>query len=134
MPDDCGWTEGNNPAGLLDSPAKVNIVPCLTIFDIESPHGFECPTIKRHVAARNVLSHNICKQDMARSARRCRNAGLDPVFCGRSDIRSTYSGVITTYESPDKVIEPVRINHAVGIGVGEDFALGFPGACVPRIA
>src|SRR6266542_4107486 len=70
---------------------------------------------------------------MARSARcRC-NAGLNPIFGWRRYVRSAYSGVITAYKSADKIIEPIRINHAVRIGVGEYFTLGSGGARIAGV-
>src|SRR5262245_8270733 len=70
---------------------------------------------------------------MTRSARRRCNAGLNPIFGWRRDIRSAYSGVITAHKSANEVIEPIRINHAVRIGVGEYVTLGSGGARIAGV-
>ena len=133
MPHDRGWTESNNPAGLLNSPAKIDVIPCFAVFGIKAAHAFKRPAIERHVTTGNVLGDHICKQHMARSARCPRNAGLNPIFGWRRDIRSAYSGVITAHKSANEIIEPIRINHAVRIGVGEYFTLGGGGARIAGV-
>src|SRR5881275_111074 len=121
VPHDRSRTEGNDPPSLLNSPAKIDVITCFAVFSVKAAHALKRPPIKRHVTTRNMLGDHIGKQYMARSTGcRC-NAGRNPIFSGRRDIRSTYSSVITTYEGPDKIIQPIRINHAVRIGVGENF-------------
>ena len=134
MPDDRGWTESNDPASLLNSPAKINIIPCFAVFGIKAAHAFKRPAIERHVTTGNMLGNHICEQHMARSARcRC-NAGLNPIFGWRRNIRSAYSSVITAYKSADEIIEPIRIDHAVRIGIGEHVPLGSAGAGIAGVA
>ena len=55
MPNDGGRTESNYAAGLLESPAKINIVTGFVLFRVEAADIFKGPSIKRHVTARDVL-------------------------------------------------------------------------------
>src|SRR5437870_2160878 len=91
VPDDCGWTESNHPSSLLDSPAKIDIVPRFMVFGIEAAHAFKRPAIKRHVTAGNVLGNCIRKQDMTRTAGcRC-NTRLNPILCRWCNVRDRKS-------------------------------------------
>ena len=130
MPNNCGWTESNDPACLLDAPAEIDVVPRLAIFGIEAAHAFECPAIKRHVTAGNVLGDCISKQDMTRSAGRRCDARLNPILRGWRNVRSADSGVIAAYKRADEIIEPIGICHAVRIRIGKHFAFGSNG---PRV-
>ena len=61
MPNDCGWIESDYPAGLLNTPAKIDIVSSLAVFGIEATHGVERPAIKRHVTTGYMLGDCIGK-------------------------------------------------------------------------
>src|SRR5512132_457463 len=124
MPDDRGRTERDDPSSLLNSPAKIDVVAGFAIFGIEPAYTFEGPTVKRHVTTGNMLSHRIRKQNMVWSARRSSNARLNPILCRRRDVWSPYSGVIATNKRANHVVQPIDVCHAVGIGVGQHFALG----------
>src|SRR6266540_729944 len=88
MPDDRGRTESNDPTSLLDSPAKIDVIPGLAIFGIEASRAFKRPPVKSHVTAGNVLCDCVSKQNMAGAAGcRC-NACLNPILCRRCDVRS----------------------------------------------
>src|SRR5436305_3310531 len=81
-----------------------------------------------------MLVDSCCKQYMVlATGQRC-ISGLIPIYSLRRDIRSTYSSVITAYKSADKIIQPIGINHAVRIGVGEDFTLSCGRAGIPGVA
>jgi len=54
VPHDCSWTECNDPASLLDSPAKIDIIASLVIFGIEAACALKRPPVKSHVTAGNV--------------------------------------------------------------------------------
>jgi hypothetical protein len=101
MPHDRGWAEGNHATGLLEPPAKIDIVTGFPVFGIETTDVFKCPPIKRHITTGNVLGDCICEQNMAGSARRCCHAGLDPIPCGWSHIWTAYSRVIAAHEGAD---------------------------------
>ena len=124
MPDDSGRTERDYPSSLLNSPAEIHVVAGLAIFGIEPAYTFEGPTVKRHVTTGNMLGHCIGKQNMVWSAGRRSNARLNPILCRRRDVWSAYSGVIATDKRANQVVQPIGIRHAVGIGVGQHFALG----------
>src|SRR5262249_16617062 len=124
MPNDCGRTERDYPAALLNSPAEIHVVACLAIFGIEPAHSFEGPTVKRHVTPGNMLRDSVGKQNMVWSARRRCDAGLNPILCRRRDVWPAYSGVIAANKRANQVVQPINVRHAVGIGVGQYFALG----------
>src|SRR5205823_4085846 len=65
MPDDGRRTKRDDAAGLLQTPAKIDIVAGGVIFRIESANLFESPAIKRHVTAWNVLGDCVGKQNVA---------------------------------------------------------------------
>ena len=101
MPDDRGRVERDDATGLLQAPAKIDIVTGLVILGIETADIFKRPAVEGHVAARNVLCNHVREQNMAGSARRRRDTSLDPILRGRSDIRSTHCGVIAVDERAD---------------------------------
>ena len=133
MPDDRGRTKCDDVAFLLQAPAEIDVVARLAIFDIETADRVERPAIEGHVTPWNVLRHRVGEEHVARSARRRRDAGLDPVFRRRRNVRPTDPSIVAADERADEVIEPVRIRHAVGVGVGEHFALGRGRAGVARV-
>src|SRR5438034_10461616 len=116
MPDDCCWAESNDPAVLLNSPAKIDVITSFMVFGIEAADAFKRPSIERHVTAGNVLCDYVGKQDMAGSTRGCCDTGLDPILRRWRDVRSTHSRIIAAYEGTDYVIQPIDISHAFGIG------------------
>src|SRR5262245_1605569 len=80
-----------------------------------------------------MLGNCISQQHVARSSRcRC-DARLNPVSGWRRDVRSTHSGVVTAHKSADEIIQPIRINHAVRISVGEHLTLGCYSAGVSSV-
>jgi hypothetical protein len=123
MPDNRSWAERNYPATLLNSPAEIHVVAGLPIFRIEPTYAFEGPTVKCHVTTGNVLGDRVRKQNMVRPARRPGNAGLNPILRWRRNVWSAHSGVIATDKRANHVVQPIDIRHAVGIGVGQHFAL-----------
>ena len=108
MPDDRGRTEGDHVAGLLQAPAKIDVVAGLVIFEIEAADVFEGPAIEGHVTAGNVLGDGVGEQHVARSARRGGDAGLDPVLRRRRNVRSADARVVAAEERADQIVEPVR--------------------------
>ena len=81
----------------------------------------------------NVLRDRVGEEHVARSAGRRRDTGLDPVFRRRRNVRPADPRIIAAHERADQIIEPVRIGHAVGVGVGEHFAFGRGRAGVARV-
>src|SRR5262245_54172305 len=124
VPNDRGRTERDHPAALLNSPAEIHVVASLAIFGIESAHTFEGPAVKCHVTTGDMFGDRIGKQNMVWSARRGSNAGLNPILCRRRDVWPTYSGVIAADKRANQIVQPINVRHAVGIGVGQYFALG----------
>src|ERR1043166_9288152 len=133
VPHDCSRAESDDPASLLNSPAKIDVVPSFAIFGVEAARAFKCPSIKSHVTARNVLGDCVGKQNMTWTARRCRNARLNSILCRRRNVRSADSGAIAANKRADQVIQPIHVCHAVRIGVGEDFAFGSGGTSVTGV-
>ncbi len=133
VPHDCSWTECDDPASLLDSPAKIDVIPGLVIFGIEAACAFKCPPVKSHVTSGNVLGDCVSKQNMTWSARCRGNARLDPILCRRRDVRSADSGIIAADKRADQVVQPIDVCHAVRIGVGEHFTFRSRGAGVAGV-
>ena len=133
MPDDGGRAEGDRVSGLLDAPAKIDVVTGLVIFGVEPTDVFEGPPIPGHVTTGNVFGHGVGEQDVARPAGRGGDAGLHPVLRRRRNVRATYPGVIAAEQRAQQIIEPIRIGHAVGIGVGKDFSFRDGGAVVASV-
>ena len=90
--------------------------------------------MERHVAAGNVLRHDIGEQHVARPAGRGGDGSLHPVHRGRRNVRPADARVIAAEQRADHVVEPVGIGHAVGIGVGENVAGRRVRAGVARVA
>ena len=134
MPDDCRRTESNDPTGLLNPPAKIDVVTGFMVLGIETADAFKSPSIKGHVTAWNMLCDCIGKQDMAGATGRCRDAGLNPILRWWRHVRSAHARIIAAYQRTDQVIEPIDIGHAVGIGVSQHFAPRSCSACVASVA
>ena len=96
MPDDRGRTKRDDAARLLQSPAKIDIVAGRVIFGIEAADLLKGPAIKRHITTRNVFGDCVGQQNVTRSARRSRDARLDRILRGRTDVRTANAGVLTT--------------------------------------
>src|ERR1039457_4106220 len=122
MPNERCRTEGDLVSRLLDPPAKIDVVAGLVVLWIESTDAFKRPAVPRHVTAGNVFGDGVRQEDMTRSARRGGDAGLHPIPRRRRNIRSTYSRIFAAQERAQEIIEPIRIGHAVRVGVRENFA------------
>ena len=124
MPDDSRGTEGDDLSLLLQSPAEIHVVSGFAVFGIEAADLFKGPFEKRHIAAGDVFGHHVGEQDVAGSAGRGRHTGLNPVLRWRRNVRSAHARVVTADERADEKIQPVRVRHAIAVGVGNDLALG----------
>ncbi len=122
MPHDGSRVESNDTPGLLQPPAKIDIVASRVILDIEAADLFKCPPVDGHVTAGNVLRDGVGEQNMAGSPRRRSDTGLHPILRGRWDIGPAYSGIFVAHQRANQIIKPVRVRQAVGIGVGEHFS------------
>src|ERR1043166_6125081 len=98
VPDNRSWAESNDPASLLDSPAKIDVIASLVIFRIETPCAFKRPPVKSHVTAGNVLGDCVSKQNMTWSAGCGGNARLNPILCRRRDVWSADASIIAANE------------------------------------
>ena len=98
VPDDRGRAESDDAAGLLQAPAKIDIVAGLVIFGIEAADILKCPPVKCHVTARDVFGNRVGDQNVTRSARRGRDTSLGPILRGWTDIRATNAGIIAADE------------------------------------
>ena len=134
VPDDGGGTEGDDLTLLLEAPAEVDIIPGFAVLGVEAADLVKGPLVEGHVASGNVLGHHVREQDMAGTSGGRGDAGLMPVLCWRRDVRSADARVVAREERPDQVIEPVRVGHAVAVGVGNDLAGGVGGADITRDA
>src|ERR1700730_3497031 len=101
MPYDGGRAESDDATSLLKSPAKIDIVAGLVIFDIEPTDVLKGPSVEGHVTAGNVLRDCVREQNMTRPARRCRDTGLIPMLRGRSHIGPAHSGIFVAHERAD---------------------------------
>src|SRR5437667_8510272 len=99
MPHDRSRAESNDAPGLLNSPAKINIISGFAVFGIEAANIVKRPSIKRHVTARNMLRDRIGEQNVTGPPGRSRDAGLDPILRQRCNVRSAHSGVVAAYQS-----------------------------------
>ncbi len=79
MPHDGGRVESNDAPGLLQAPAKIDIVASGVILDIEAADLFKGPPVEGHVTPGNVLCDGVGEQNMARPARGSSNTGLHPI-------------------------------------------------------
>lgn len=121
MPDKRAGRHGNPVAGLLQTPADIDVVPCLAILRIEAIDCFEHLAAKGHVAARNVLGHLIAFQDVHRlPGRRC-DAGGQPTI-RRSQVWSADRRRPGTFHLINKMGEPIAVHVAIGVGIGDDCA------------
>ncbi len=134
MPDQRRRAERNLMPGLLDPPAEINVIPGLVIFRIEPTDAFKRPAIPGHVAPWNVFGHDVRQQDVTRPAGSGGDAGLHPVSRRRRNIWAPHPGKIAAQKRAQEVIEPIRIGHAVGVGVGENFAFRDGSTVVPGVA
>src|SRR4029453_5035568 len=123
VPDDRGGAERNHITGLLEPPAKIDVISRLMIFRIETADALKRPSMKRHVTARNVFGNGIGEQNVTGTAWRRRDTGLNPVLGRRRHVRTAYSGIAAAQESGDQIIEPIDVCHAVRIGISKHFAL-----------
>src|SRR5437667_9768872 len=116
MPDDCRRTKRNDPAGLLDPPAKIDVVTGFMVLGIETADAFKSPSIKGHVTAGNMLCDCIGKQDMAGPTGRCRDAGSNPILRWWGHVRAANARIIPAYRRTAQGIEPDSLAQDVGIG------------------
>ena len=125
MPDDRGRAEGDHAAALLQTPAEVHIITRLAVFRIEAAHLIKRPAVECHVAAGNVLGHDIGEQHMARTPGSRSHAGLDPVFRRWRNVWSAHSGKVAAQECANEIVKPVRVCHAVAVRVYNDITRRF---------
>ena len=133
MPDDRRRTKRDHKTSLLEPPAKIDVIPGFTIFGVEAANALKCPTMERHVTTRNVFRDDVGEQNVAGTARRRCDTGLDPVFCRWRDVRTACSRIATAQKSADQIIEPIDVRHAVGIGIGKHVALRRCGAGITGV-
>src|SRR5258708_5904395 len=69
MPHKGSRTEPDPITGLLESPAQINVVPCLAKYGIEPANLQQDPFEKSHVATGNVFSLAIRQHNVRRAAR-----------------------------------------------------------------
>ena len=134
MPDNRGRAKRDDVAFLLQTPAEIDVVSGLAILDVEAADGIKGPAIKGHVTTGNVLGHGVGQQNVARSARRRRHAGLHPIFRRRRNVGAAHARVVAAEKRADQIIQPVGIGHAVGVGVGQNLTFGGSGPGVACIA
>ena len=133
VPDQRRGAEPDDTAGLLQTPAEIHIVPGLVIFRVKAADAFKRPAIKSHVTAGNMFCDGIGEEHVTGTTRGRGHAGLDPILRGRRDVRAAHAGEVAGDERADQIVEPVAVGHAIGVGIGEDLALGGSGARVARM-
>src|SRR6184192_986559 len=132
VPDDGSRAESDHAPGLLQTPAKIDVVTRCVIFRIEPPDIFESPPPKRHVTTRNVFGDGVGQQDVTRPTGRSGDTSLDPSFCRRRNIRTTHAPEVAVGECANQIIKPIDVGHTVRIGISEYFAACGGGAGVAR--
>src|SRR4029453_16001618 len=98
VPDDRGGAERNHITGLLEPPAKIDVISRLMIFRIETADALKRPSMKRHVTSRNVFGNGIGEQNWTGAARRPRETGLDPFLGRRRRVRPAASRISAAQE------------------------------------
>src|SRR5438552_15712951 len=76
MPHDSGRVEGNDASGLLQAPAKIDIIAGGVVLDVETADLFKRPPVEGHVTARDMLRDGVGEQNMSWTIRRRRDIGL----------------------------------------------------------
>ena len=130
VPDERPRREGDQEPLVLEPPADVHIVAGLAKLGIEPVDRLEGLTAEGHVAAGDVLGDLVAHQDVRRLPRRGRDAGGQPAVLGRQ-VRPPHRRRPAPHELMDQMDQPVRVGHAVGIGVGDH---GTRGASQPGVS
>src|SRR4030095_7205559 len=112
VPHDRRRTERNHTTGLLEPPAKIDVIPGLAIFRIEAADALKRPPLERHVTTWNVFGNRVGQQNVAGAARRRCDTGLNPMLCRWRDVRSAYSRIAAAPKSCKHVIETITIRQA----------------------
>ena len=129
MPDERPRREGDQEPLVLEPPADVHVVAGLAELGIEPVDRLEDLAAEGHVAAGDMLGDLVAHQDVRRLPRCGRHArGQPPVF-GRQ-VRPPHRRRPAPHELMDQVDQPVRVGHAVGIGVGDQ---GYPWRLEPGV-
>ena len=116
MPDERPRREGDQEPLMLETPADIHVVAGLAKLGIEPVDRLEDLAAKSHVAAGDMLGDLVAQQDMRRLARCGRHARGQPSVCG-GQVRPPHRRRPAPQELMDQVDQPVRFDHAVGIGV-----------------
>ena len=101
VPHDCSGAERNHTAGLLKSPAKIDVVTGFVVFDIEAADVFEGPPVERHVTTWNVFGDGVGEQNVAGTTRCRRHTSLDPILRRGCDVRPAHARIIAAHEHAD---------------------------------
>src|SRR5439155_22777528 len=80
--------KAQGPTAILQPPTHVDVVAGDAEYRVKAAHGLERGSAKRHIAARNMLGHEVREQYLRRSAGRVRDAVRDRTVAGWGDIRS----------------------------------------------
>ena len=94
MPDNGRRAKGDHLSLLLKAPAEIHVVAGLSVFRIEAPNFFKGPSVKGHIAARDMFRNDVGEEYMARAAWCRRNACLMPVLRGRGDVRTADASIV----------------------------------------
>ena len=122
VPDEGGGREAQLVAGVEHAPANVDVVACGPELRIEAADFRERRFREDHVAAREMLGAILGDQHVAGRARRRGAARFDPSVFMRRVVRAAASVEIVFDDRAHHQRQPVRVDDAVGVGVGDEFA------------
>src|SRR5260370_2610190 len=103
MPDDGGRAEADDIAGILKTPADVDIIAGRAIDRIEAAQPHQHLAAERHVAARDVLGDFVADQYMRRTTRRDDHRGGDEALLLRREIWAAASSQAARLHLGDKI-------------------------------
>jgi hypothetical protein len=124
MPDEARGREAQGVALLLETPADIDVVAGFAENGIETANLLKRPFVESHVAAGDVFGHAVGEHDVRRAAGRDHDGGSDPGIFRRQKIVAANTGEFAVEQAADEIVEPVFVGAAVGVGEGDDFALG----------
>ena len=120
VPNNGSGAETDRVAGVLETPADVDIVAGGAIDGVKSAKLKQHVAPERHVAARDVLGDLVADQHMGRTTGGDRDGGGDQIVLGRREIRPAAGNQIARFHPGDEVGQPVGVGDTVAVGVSND--------------
>src|SRR5260370_26521187 len=118
MPDDGGRAEADDIAGILKTPADVDIIAGRAIDRIEAAQPHQHLAAERHVAARDVLGDFVADQYMRRTTRRDGHRGVYEALLERRHIWGAATNQAAPPQLRDNRCDPIPVGEALAVGKG----------------